>query len=548
MTVTPNETLLDTQTLNVSLSGFPTDTEVYIGQCRVPLTSRVHDCGGGYVQATTADGTLDGGLDVHRSFTADSGQLIDCGAAGSCGVGVLVESNVSDAELVPITFRPGHVVVTPTRDLFDGQELSVVVTGFPPQARIRIEQCAHDAELFERDCGAESYEATTDLSGSFQGTLAVRQAFTTASYQVLCLGPWECQAGASLVDDPTEHHLVRIRFQESPPTLRLSPTTGLHNMEPVHFEVSGFPAGALLDYSECRTSSEQCQWLGTTYSDASGAFAGELMARSVISLIDDTAGAHLYQCAGPEACSILFSMPSANGELWQASAPLTFSAISAPRGEARIDLTSDLIADMTVRLEGSGWAPNRSLRATQCKGAGFEVCAPPFSDILDIQTDSSGTFRTYQLLLGAPFEGRPDCRPPANGCFLVIADDNDLAGSALRISLNFVERVEVAVTSAYEPKWQSLLRAGARASGSSFSELQRSGATVLTWLMLASGESTSTHFPREGLFRFTTTYSADEYRQWTGRAAQFDYTLDELQKTGALFYSWLLAGRPALPQ
>jgi hypothetical protein len=37
-----------------------------------------------------------------------------------------------------------------------------------------------------------------------------------------------------------------------------------------------------------------------------------------------------------------------------------------------------------------------------------------------------------------------------------------------------------------------------------------------------------------------------DYRLWSERAAQFDYTVEELQKIGALFWSWVLASQPPL--
>lgn len=51
---------------------------------------------------------------------------------------------------------------------------------------------------------------------------------------------------------------------------------------------------------------------------------------------------------------------------------------------------------------------------------------------------------------------------------------------------------------------------------------------------------------RAGTHVHTTSYSVADYRLWSERAAQFDYTVEELQKIGALFWSWVLAGQPPL--
>ncbi|HEY6562494.1 MAG TPA: neocarzinostatin apoprotein domain-containing protein [Polyangiaceae bacterium] len=545
VSVTPNQDLLEVQGVTVNLSGFPANASVYIGQCSVPATSTQADCGGAYYSAaTTAAGTLEASFEARRTFAAYGGRTIDCSTPGSCGVGAVLASNLEQRYVAPIGFRqiPREVTVTPDRDLVDGQRLQVSLGGFPPNARIRVEQCNSGPYLFEFDCGAESYEATTDANGAFAGTLVVRQQFTTpGGLEVLCRGPYPCTVGASTLERPYEHTTVPIRFQELPPTLTIAPATDLVDGSVVHAEAAGFPSFAEVEFLQCRTGTEDCLWLGSSNTDGTGASDPDLHLRSVIEGASEN-GVRLFQCGGPGACSIRFRLTMNGGEeFWQASAPITFASMSPPRGSARMDLTTPLIPEMTVRLEGSGWAPGRRLRATQCQGPGFDACIGSADDVV---TDASGAFRAYRAVWRT---GVPDCAPPANGCSLVIADDNDLAGTAIRIPLEFVELEQVGVSSSYEAEWIPLLDQGASVSGTSQAELQRTGAAVLVWLMSASGSSSSTHLPRNGVVTHTSLYTADDYRQWTHRAAQFDYTLDELQKIGGLFYAWLLAGRPPLP-
>jgi hypothetical protein len=54
--------------------------------------------------------------------------------------------------------------------------------------------------------------------------------------------------------------------------------------------------------------------------------------------------------------------------------------------------------------------------------------------------------------------------------------------------------------------------------------------------------------PRTGSIAHTTRYSYYQYLAVSAQAARYDYTVDEAQKDGALFWSWLLAGRPPLPE
>lgn len=82
---------------------------------------------------------------------------------------------------------------------------------------------------------------------------------------------------------------------------------------------------------------------------------------------------------------------------------------------------------------------------------------------------------------------------------------------------------------------------GARPSSTAKSKIQQIDA--LRRVSKARVEATS--FP--GTFTHATEYSVSDYMHWSDLAARFDYTLEELQKTGALFWAWLATGRPPLP-
>lgn len=554
--VTPNRDLLDEQTVLLTATGLPASTAVYIGQCALPGTTVTASCGGHYYQTTTrADGSLEASFQVQKTFTAYGGATIDCQRPDSCIVGVVLASNTSgnvdQTYGVPISFRQTErqVTVTPDQDLGDGQEVQVLLAGFPPSAPIRIEQCV-GTDVYDADfnCGAESYDAVTTAEGTFQGTLTVRREFTTpGGLHVLCRGPWPCAVGASVQANPNEHNLVPIWFHEVPPTLTVTPNTNLTNLARVSTLGAGFPIHTELQFQECRTgSTTDCQWLGSTNTDEAGNISPELIVSSVIE-VPGAGGMRLFECKGPGACSIRFYLPGYE-DFWQATQPITFATTSPAHGTASIDLTSPLITDLTVRVLGSGWAPQTTLRVVQCKDPGVEACFSRGSGPSgEISTDAAGAFRTYQTVSGGGFFDSPDCSPPANGCSLVIADDNDLSGTAVRIPLNFVTGEQFEVSSSYEAKWIPFLQDGMRLSGSTAPELQLRGAAVTLWIMTAASVSTGTHLPRDGVVTYATAYSAADYRQFTSLAARFDYTLDELQKIGAVFYSWILMGMPPLP-
>jgi hypothetical protein len=164
------------------------------------------------------------------------------------------------------------------------------------------------------------------------------------------------------------------------------------------------------------------------------------------------------------------------------------------------------------------------------------------------ESDAEGSFRMYAAVpgtfqyfpLGTP--GVVDCQTTT--CQWVFVDGQSAAPA---IPLSFSDAAQIDVQTQYGPTWESLLQQGITRSGRSDAEVQKSGAGVLLWTMTAAGSVTALHLPREGATTHTTRYSRADYLLFTGLAAQYDYTLDELQKTGALFWSWLLTDRPPIP-
>jgi hypothetical protein len=129
----------------------------------------------------------------------------------------------------------------------------------------------------------------------------------------------------------------------------------------------------------------------------------------------------------------------------------------------------------------------------------------------------------------------------------VVADFDAMTETAVWIPLTFVTPTDVQVTSRYEPAYQALFAQGVTLSNRSPAELQRMGAAGLAWLLYGSPGASAAHLPNTGTLAHTTSYTRADYVFWSRAAANFDFTLAEMQKVGALFFSWLLAGRPPLP-
>ncbi|HMI84939.1 MAG TPA: hypothetical protein VK550_12650 [Polyangiaceae bacterium] len=84
-------------------------------------------------------------------------------------------------------------------------------------------------------------------------------------------------------------------------------------------------------------------------------------------------------------------------------------------------------------------------------------------------------------------------------------------------------------------------------SGWSGGELQYQGAIRTLYLMKLSGTLSGAHLSLSGVHSYTTTYTRQGYVDMANLAANVDYTVEEIQKGGALFWSWVIAGFPPAP-
>jgi hypothetical protein len=162
------------------------------------------------------------------------------------------------------------------------------------------------------------------------------------------------------------------------------------------------------------------------------------------------------------------------------------------------------------------------------------------------RSDGFGNFRMYapvpaEFVYETTVVSRVGCE--TGGCEWIFTNGRS---STPGLALTFSTSPQFDVESKYEAKWDGLLAQGMTISGLAVPELQLRGAAVTLWTMTAAGKRSDLHLPITGVQTHTTRYSRADYLSWTRVAAEYDYTLDELQKGGALFWSWLLAGKPPI--
>ena len=195
ITVTPDQDLVDGQSVAVDGTGFTPGASVTVIQCRpgsVNLFDVQANCRLTTMHTTDASGTFSAFLAVEREIQTSSGAL-DCAASpGACTVGVFVgfslESIVVEAPIAfaDPTLPTATVTVTPASSLDDGDVVTVAGAGFPAGAPVDVAPCQSNRPVTAEWCAATpAFTATADATGSFTGTLTIRRAVTLPSGQLV---------------------------------------------------------------------------------------------------------------------------------------------------------------------------------------------------------------------------------------------------------------------------------------------------------------------------------------------------------------------------
>jgi hypothetical protein len=215
----------------------------------------------------------------------------------------------------------------------------------------------------------------------------------------------------------------------------------------------------------------------------------------------------------------------------------------AVQGTATLAPSAPLVNASVVRVEGSGWLPNRQLRFVLCTGPGFDTCSVPEFIPPQPITNDAGAFRFYPWL-NAPEE----CVAQVNACSLVVGDFHYFEATAVRLPLSFTTSESVSITAHYEPAHEALYQQGLALSGLPEAEFQRAARIVGLYLFSRSGVTAGAHLSTDGSSSHTASYTQQEYQEAAASAARYDYTVEEFQKTSTLLWSWILAGQLPLPR
>lgn len=576
VSVTPNTDLLDGQLVTIHGAGLLPNENVLVAQCPRDLIDFPEDCGNRQSISADAEGNIDLPMNLSRYFILTNHHAFSCADPGSCVAGVFATSSFADGRVVPLGFRdvgpvpplppnilPLSIRVTPSSDLAPGQTVSIDFANLAPAGQyveVYVRQCRTGAavtdtgplyEFPEADCGdlvtyMNVVPAALSIAYPVQYTIQPR-----SGSPIDCSAPGSCSiyAKASYSFERVASAPISFRAIEPPRagSVRLDST---NVVEHATFPVmgNGWAPFARIVVEVCPAGgpNEACQnsIVPPLFADAQGAFSTQ----TGFGATYVWNGRGLTDCtASPGACVVRAYDLRAPAST-TVDVPVTMAANARPKGTAELDLHSPLIDGLTVRLKGAGWGAAATFRTLLCKGpAGdFRLCTDIGNDIWKT-TDLQGGFRLYRVITPT-VEGTPiACASAADQCSIVIADEEAIAATAVQIPVVFATGDQFDVTSSYEPEYEALLEQGVTVSGQPPEELQRRGSSVLMWLLGVSHKTSGTRLPAGGGVRHTTTYTAADYRAWSSAASRFDYTVEEVQKAGGVFWAWYLAGMPPLP-
>lgn len=361
------------------------------------------------------------------------------GLAVTTAMSVAVLASPAVARAADLAGRP-TLTVTPDAGLADGQQVDVSGDGFDGGSLVSLVQCAAAPEGNQAcDLGTEDPAVVGD-DGSITRTYPVAAVIETVrGDRVDCRRRGACELAA--IQDDTERALAALVFEADatllpPPVITVRPDRGLVDGQVVEITGEGLRPGRPIFLAQCAPGPESldaCRFGGSE--EVAGDAEGHLSARFTV-LAEITDGDRRIDCrATPEPCLIVASVDGRTGPRtpradlhFDADAPL----LPSPR--LSVEPSTDLRDGGTVRVEGTGFAPDGFATVTLCQAGADHVgalCDGEGGE--DFEPDDDGRFRGQlsldgdltvfdgEAVEGAPAERTVDCRR-APGCELVATD------------------------------------------------------------------------------------------------------------------------------
>jgi hypothetical protein len=197
--------LLDGEEIEVRGSGYPAGTTISVLQCLNGAVS-IEDCNEDSVRTLRIDGVgrFATTTFVDWAFVDGHGERVDCGVERArCSiVSVSLPGWRHEADDDLYIAPPSGLVVTPNRDLADGQ--TVMVQGHTPTGSVRVAQCPW-AATSSADCDQRTLRIPeVQDDGTFQTEMTVRSVIDSSGQPVDCTNTGACRMEPWVVSDVGE--------------------------------------------------------------------------------------------------------------------------------------------------------------------------------------------------------------------------------------------------------------------------------------------------------------------------------------------------------
>lgn len=539
--------------VEVQATGVPAMSVVTLAQCPAGAIHIETDCPNRTTIFTGEIITVALTFSVRRELTAQNGQVVDC-AAGGCTLALALEGRPTELYTIPLAFAPAvpRLSVTPDTDLVDLQPVLVRVNDLDvPTARgVVFGQCRATSTLVPVNtlvppgCVLLARDIYYPELRGAGATMLIQRRFTPEGEAgVVCDAPGKCVVFAIPEFTHTAAMAVPITFRPvtQPPrgSLTFAPATP-QAYEDLEVRGSGWTPYATVSVQICGAdlAPQWCVGGHPVEVAADGTFSTSVRAAPGVE-----APYRFDDCHVAGRCYVT-SYDTFDRATTLVTAGITVAPTGTPRGTLDATLPPLLISGVPVRLVGRSWAPSHGLRLLQCKGTELTECQMLTTYI----GPDAGNFRQYASPVGKllpPVDF--DCTLAPGSCSLVVFDPESATTTQIRVPLTFSNAQEFPITSHYEPQWENMLQQATAATGIAAPELQKTGVFFTGWVLRSGGARSGTKLPTTGSVSHTTVYNVDEYRRSSQLAAEFDYTLEEMQKIGAVFWAWYMLGMPPLP-
>jgi hypothetical protein len=196
---------------------------------------------------------------------------------------------------------------TPASNLHDGQVIAVAGVGFDPDAQVGVVECLTGAVSTGQCDLAGIHFTTTDGSGSLAFEFTVTRVINVGGSLTDCATPDACILGMEETANQTESATVALSFENVPivpPTVTVTPSTGLLDQQTVEVAGTGYTPGATVALIECPAGSaavSACDFSTGLFVTADGSGAIDTPYRAVRAI---TVNGASLDCATPMACAV----------------------------------------------------------------------------------------------------------------------------------------------------------------------------------------------------------------------------------------------------